>query len=169
MDEGADYDRFYADAVPSLRRLAAARTGSWTAAEDVVQDAMSDAQRRWSVIGRYEQPDAWARRAVLNRSASWHRSRERERRAVARLAGRVPDESPDEPKLTDTALWDAIRDLSDRQSEVVLLLWFEDLSAAEVATSLGCGEETVRTHWRRARARLATALDLEDDASEENP
>jgi RNA polymerase sigma factor (sigma-70 family) len=159
-----EYASLVRDVGPSLRRLVYARTGSWAAAEDVVQDALSDAHRRWDVIGAYDRPAAWARRAVLNRSASWHRSRGRERRALERVAARdaVPP-AADEPALADDDLWAAIRALSDRQAEVVLLLWFEDLSASEVAATLGCAEDTVRTHWRRARSHLAEALGETDD------
>lgn len=150
--------------VGGLRRLAYARTGSWAAAEDVVQDVLADAHRRWETLRVYDDPVAWARRAVLNRSASWHRKRGRERRAMTRLAGRAEVASvSDEPHFEDAELWEAIRSLSDRQSEVVLLLWFEDLPAAEVARVLGCGEDTVRTHWRRARAHLAEALGERDE------
>jgi RNA polymerase sigma factor (sigma-70 family) len=141
-----------------LRRLAYARIGSWAAAEDVVQDVLTDAHRRWDTLRGYDDPLAWARRAVLNRSASFHRRRGRERRAMSRLAGRADVTPVDEPRLDDEALWAAIRTLSDRQADVVLLLWFEDLPAAQVALILGCGEDTVRTHWRRARAHLARAL-----------
>lgn len=163
VDGGAgDFDAFYASAAPSLLRLAYARTGSWAVGEDLVQDAMADAHRRWREIGRYENPTAWARRAVLNRSVSTLRRRGRERRALERVANR-PSSVVDPPVFADEELWAAIRGLSDRQLEVVLLLWFEDLSAAEVAATLGCGEETVRTHWRRARARLAEVLGEVDD------
>lgn len=144
-----------------LRRLAYARTGDWAAAEDVVQDVLSDAHRRWDVLRGYREPAAWARRAVLNRAASWHRRRGRENRALMRLAGRGRTEATieaTEPRFADPELWTAIRSLSDRQVDVVLLLWFEDLSAREVAEVLRCGEDTVRTHWRRARARLAQEL-----------
>ena len=153
---------------PSLRRLAYARTGSWGAAEDVVQDVLADAHRRWDVIGTYDHPASWARRAVLNRSVSWHRRRGREQRALTRFATRPAVGDPGgEPALADPELWAAIRALSDRQVEVVLLLWFEDLSAAEVARTLGCAEDTVRTHWRRARARLAQELGETPDDDEE--
>lgn len=169
----ADFDAFYAAAYPQVHRLAVARTGSWQAAEDLAQDAFADAARRWDDIGRYDDPVAWARRAVLNRSISRLRRQGREQRAVARLAGQA-DTSPgagaaDRPLLTDEALWAAIRALSPRQMAVVLLLWFEDLPVAEVAATLDCGEETVRTHWRRARARLATALGEPDDTAEDAP
>lgn len=159
------YEEFFAATVPSLRRLAAARTGSWATADDVVQEVMSDAFRRWDRIGGYDDPAAWARRAVLNRSISRWRHRDRERRATDALAARagVSGGDHDEPHLTDTELWTAIRSLSPRQAEVVLLLWFEQMTAAEAAATLGCGEDTVRTHWRRARSRLAEALGEHDD------
>jgi len=157
-----DFDTFYAAAVPSLQRLAAARTGSWAAADDVVQEVMADAFRRWDRVGAYDAPIAWARRAVLNRSISRWRRHDRERRVTHALAAQRA-ERDDEPRLDDTELWTAIRSLSPRQTEVVLLLWFEQLTAAEVARTLGCGEDTVRTHWRRARSRLAEALGEHDE------
>ena len=166
-EEDVSFEGFFAQAYPGLRRLALARTGSWDAAEDLVQDAMADAQRRWEKIGRYDDPAAWARRAVLNRSSSRLRGRERERLALRRLAGRAEHQPPAEPVFADEELWEAIRSLSERQMEVVLLLWFEELSVGEVALSLECGEQTVRTHWRRARARLAEALGERDDPEEE--
>lgn len=119
---------------------------------------IADAHRRWDHLQGYDEPAAWARRAVLNRAASWHRRRGRERRAVTRLGSQADPPGNGEPALVDTELWSAIRSLSDRQIEVVLLLWFEDLPARGVAALLGCGEDTVRTHWRRARAHLARSL-----------
>jgi RNA polymerase sigma factor (sigma-70 family) len=168
-----DFDAFYADAYPRIHRLALARTGSWAAAEDLAQDALADAHRRWDRIGTYDDPLAWARRAVLNRSISRLRRRGREQRAVQRLAGQADVRTGEVPVFSDESLWTAIRALSPRQLEVVLLLWFEDLPAAEVAAILDCGEETVRTHWRRARAYLAEALgeradtEQSDDPTEE--
>lgn len=166
-DERRDLPLLVEREVVGLRRLAYARTGSWTAAEDVVQDVLVDAHRRWDQLRDYDDPMAWARRAVLNRAASWHRRRGRERRALTRLAGRPAPVADGEPTLADEALWSAIRSLSDRQVEVVLLLWFEDLPAKDVAAALGCGEDTVRTHWRRARVHLARALGEPDDEPEE--
>jgi len=153
------FEDFFTATVPALRRLAVARTGDWAAADDLVQEAMADAHRRWAVIGSYDDPAAWARRAVLNRSVSRWRRKGRERRAIQRLGGRRSTVvRATEPRLADEELWTAVRRLPDRQRDVVLLLWFEDLPAAEVARVLGCAEDTVRTHWRRARSRLAAEL-----------
>ncbi len=161
---GDDFAKFVAESTPGLRRLGYARTGSWSTSEDLVQDALADAHRRWAEIGEYDDPIAWARRAVLNRSVS---RRGREQMALARLARRTETVSVGEPVLVDEALWAAIRLLPDRQRDVVLLMWFEDLSATEVAATLGCSAETVRTHWRRARQRLAVELGVEYGMNEE--
>ncbi len=138
--------------------MALARTGDLGSAEDLVQDVMTDAHRRWGTIGGYDDGFGWARRAVLNRSISRWRREGSERRALDRLKNRRPRTDTAEPVFADEELWGAIRALPKRQFEVVVLLWFEDMTAAEVAAALECGEETVRTHWRRARARLAEEL-----------
>jgi RNA polymerase sigma factor (sigma-70 family) len=168
-----DYEAFVRAHLDGLRRLAFARTGSWAGAEDICQDVLADAFRRWSRLSRYDDPLAWARRAVLNRSVSRWRTREREQRALARLGGWRSAPSERGPVFQDPELWSALRRLSPRQFQVAILLWFEELTVAEVARTLGCGEDTVRTHWRRARASLADALDTQyaepDDASPSVP
>lgn len=165
--EPLPFDEFAASVSRPLMRLAFARTGTVADAEDLVQDALLDAHRRWEVIGRYDDPSLWARRAVLNRSVSRWRRRGRERDALTRWAGRRSAEHTDAVTLADEELWAAVRSLSARQRDVVLLLWFEDLPVSEVASVLQCGEETVRTHWRRARATLAAQLGEDDDLEDE--
>lgn len=156
---GDDFSTFFQQAWAPLMRLAFARVGDVGLAEDLVQDVLGDAHRRWAQVGTYDDPLAWGRRAVLNRSISRWRRLGTERRAMAamnagaRRAAVLPD-----PPEHDADLWRAVRSLPDRQRDVVLLLWFEDLPAKTVAEILGCGEDTVRTHWRRARVRLADVL-----------
>lgn len=165
--ELVSFDEFAVSVSGPLMRLAFARTGAVADAEDLVQEALLDAHRRWEVIGRYDDPSLWARRVVLNRSVSRWRRRGRERDALSRLAGRRPAEHSDAVSLADEELWIAVRSLTARQRDVVLLLWFEDLAVSEVASVLERGEETVRTHWRRARAALAEQLGEDDDAEDE--
>jgi len=161
---GGDFSTFFRESWAPLMRLAFARVGDVGVAEDLVQDVLADAHRRWARIGAYDDPLGWGRRAVLNRSISRWRRAGNEQRALAavdardRLATLFPD-----PPEHDADLWRAVRSLPDRQRDVVLLLWFEDLPARSVATILGCGEDTVRTHWRRARARLADLLGERDE------
>lgn len=56
------------------------------------------------------------------------------------------------------AIREALRELSVREREVVVLRDVEGLSTPEVAGALGCMEVTVRTHLSRGRLKLRTAL-----------
>jgi RNA polymerase sigma-70 factor (ECF subfamily) len=156
--EELSFDGFYRAEYPRVVRLAWSLTGRRAVAEELAQDAFLEAHRRWSTVSRYEQPGAWLRRVVVNRSLSSLRRRSTEARLLLRLS-RLRQPADDEIPEDSRALWQAVRRLPRRQAEVVALIVIEDLSAEEAATVLGCGVETVRTHYRRARLALVDALD----------
>jgi RNA polymerase sigma-70 factor (ECF subfamily) len=66
----------------------------------------------------------------------------------------------------DAHVWEAVRALPRRQAQVVALVYLEDLSVAETAAVLGCGEGTVKTHLRRARSSLAQRLGTSEPEEE---
>jgi len=124
-------------------------------AEEMVQEAFAAAFRRWDNVSQMESPQGWVRKVVANRSVSRFRRLAAETKALMRMHG----EQATPPITTDTiAVWDAIRRLSTRQAEVVVLVYFAGLSHVETARLLGCGVETVRTHLKRAKTRLANML-----------
>jgi RNA polymerase sigma-70 factor (ECF subfamily) len=53
---------------------------------------------------------------------------------------------------------DALRRLSGSQRAAIVLHYFEDRTAAEIATILGCAEPTARVHLHRGRNRLRELL-----------
>lgn len=154
-------DFFVAEYAP-LVRLAFVLTGDLQEAEDLAQDAFIAARANWQRVGSYENPGAWVRRAVANRSVSRVRRLRAEARALSRLGSASPPTLP-EP-IAD--VWSAVRRLPARQAQVVALIFLEDRSVADVAAVLGCGQETVRTHLRRAKQKLA--VDLGDESEGED-
>lgn len=151
---------FVDEVSPSLFRLAYAKSGNARDAEDAVQDVLTDAYRNWDHVRALEFPPGWAHRAVLNNTISRWRRKSSERKTIVKLVCDVSTSHTDRQAFEDEELWTAIRSLPDRQRDVVLLLWFEDQHVDVVAATLGCGPETVRTHWRRARAALAKQLQV---------
>ncbi len=151
------FDAFYVTTVRRTLALARSLTRNWSDAEDLVQDAYSDAHRRWDAVQELDDPAAWVRRAVVNRSASRWRRLGREMRAIARLAPRTTVSATD-PPLADAALWEAIGSLPGQQRRVVALFYVDDLSVEQIATTLGCSTGTVKTHLSRARSALHAAL-----------
>lgn len=152
-----EFEAFYRSQYPSVVRLAYSLCGSIQIAEELAQEAFVAAHKRWRRIVGFDRPDLWVRRVVINRSISYRRRQANERRAVARI--HVDAEPTDEPVLSDEVLWQALRELSPRQSEVLALFYVEDRPLSEVAEILGLGTETVKTHLKRGRAALATKLD----------
>lgn len=157
------FEAFYRRNLRRLVGLAYSVSGSSADAEDLAQDALSEAHRDWERISRLEKPEAWVRRILLNKAVSKRRRWSAERRAVLRL-GRGGDTSGFEA-VSDEAdrVWGEIRRLPRRQVEVVALRYVDDLTLDEIGAVLGCSKETVNTHLRRARKTLGRRLGMEVD------
>lgn len=139
--------------IPALLGFATVVTGSPHQAEDVVQDVLVKAHRRWDRIGGLDHPEAYLRRMIVNEHLSW-------RRKWARMV-------PSPVELVDTAIGDpadqvvrrdelveAVRGLPPRQRAAVALRYYDDLADAEIAEILGCSASTVRSQIARALAKL---------------
>ena len=140
------YQRHY----PALVRLAALLVPDLATAEDIVQDAFATVHGRWHV-----QPDADAALAYLRWSVV-HRSR-----SVPPPGG--PAAGTDEPGSAvigepGSAVISALRALSARQREVVVLRYFADLPEAEVASATGMSMAAVRNHAAQAMSSLQAGL-----------
>lgn len=166
---GGSFEAFYRAEYAAVVRLAFVLTGRRDVAEELAQEGFLSAHREWTRVFTYENPAGWVRHVVTNRAISARRRHVTELRLLARL-GRERRPHPELAASTDE-LWSAVRALPSRQAQVLALMFLEDRSVADVASILGCGEETVRTHLRRGRRELARRLDLvhpTDDEEERN-
>jgi RNA polymerase sigma-70 factor (ECF subfamily) len=157
LESVESFDLFYEREFPQMVNIAYAVSGSRMAAEDLAQEAMIAAYRRWNEVGSLERPGGWVRRVVLNRAASAYHRRRAEARALLRLA---PLRSTPPASLSgDSAdFWRAVRRLPKRQAQAIVLHYLEDSSVAEIATVMGCAENTVKVHLQRGRQTLAETL-----------
>jgi DNA-directed RNA polymerase specialized sigma24 family protein len=144
---------------PALVRLAALLIPDLATAEDIVQDAFAAVHGRWHV-----QPDTDAALAYLRWSVV-HRSR-----AVPPLGG--PAAGIGEPGSAvmgepgsgimdepGSAVMSALRALSARQREVVILRYFADMPEAEIASATGMSMAAVRNHAAQAMSSLRAGLE----------
>ncbi|HEX5630968.1 MAG TPA: sigma factor, partial [Acidimicrobiia bacterium] len=123
----SSFDEFYTIEFPKLVAIAHARSGSRMAAEDLAQDAMIAALRRWSEVGALERPGGWVRRVVLNRAASAFHRRKAEARALIRLAP-LRGETSAALSAESAEFWASVRSLSKRQGDALILHYLEGLS-----------------------------------------
>jgi RNA polymerase sigma factor (sigma-70 family) len=130
-------------------------------ADDVLSEVFVVAWRRLEEIPAPD-PLPWllacARRVLAN-----HRRGERRRAAfLQRFAVEEPaSEGPIEPP--DRRLAQALASIGDQDREVLLLVAWEDLSAEQAASVLGCSRPTFLVRLHRARKRLSAALAADAD------
>jgi RNA polymerase sigma-70 factor (ECF subfamily) len=149
------FDDFYAAELPRLVALSRGLAPAHLA-EDVAQEAMLVAYRRWREVGELERPDLWVRRVCANLAVSQFRRRLVELRAIARLTGRRQPVV----ELSDQGeeFWAAVRALPHRQAQATALRYVYEMPLAEIAATLGTSEGTVKQHLSRARHALANRL-----------
>jgi RNA polymerase sigma-70 factor (ECF subfamily) len=154
------FDDFYVSELPRLVALARGLCGA-AIAEDVAQEAMLVAYRRWREVGDLERPDLWVRRTCANLAVSQFRRRMVELRATARLRSRRTPAA--ELSASTEDFWAAVRALPRRQAQAAALRFVYDLPIADIATTLDCTEGTVKQHLSRARRTLASSLGVSEE------
>jgi RNA polymerase sigma-70 factor (ECF subfamily) len=153
---GESFESFYRRELPSLVSLGRALSRTPSLGDDLAQEAMLSAFRRWDEIGGYDNPAAWVRRVCANMAVSHLRRLGVESRAVLRLGG-MREPTSDLPTSSE-AVWAAVRRLPRRQAQSIALYYVCDLSIADVAATLRCSEGSVKVHLSRGRRTLAQRL-----------
>jgi RNA polymerase sigma-70 factor (sigma-E family) len=160
VTQDEDFDLFVSAHGSRLLRTAYLLTGDSGAAEDLVQDTLLRAWRRWSRVSGADEPLAYLRRMLVNASVSrWRALRSR---PGERLVAAPPELSSRDPDARDDELWRLVGRLPPRQRAVVVLTYYEDLSDAQVAALLGCATGTVKSQRAKALRSLRVQLAEEE-------
>lgn len=153
--------QLWRDQYRSLVRLARLLVDDHETAEEVVQDAFVKVHGRLHRVPSEKAP-AYLRSAVLNGARSNLRRRKVQRKHPPAPDG--PVESSEVIGLQSErrrAVLDALRSLTRRQRDVLLLRYYLDLSERETADALGITPGSVKTHAHRGLAALAHLLENE--------
>ncbi|MBK8077721.1 MAG: SigE family RNA polymerase sigma factor [Kineosporiaceae bacterium] len=145
-----------------LVRLATLLTRDASVAEEIVQDAFVALHARWGRLSDRRAAHAYLRTSVVNRSRSALRHRGVTERH--RPAGAPEPAGPEELAVRateDAQVMAALRTLSRRQQEVLVLRYYSDLSEADIATTLGMSRGAVKSHAHRGLAALRAALEAD--------
>jgi RNA polymerase sigma-70 factor (sigma-E family) len=149
------FDDFVRTGSTGLLRIAYLLTGDRGAAEDLTQEVLEQMYVRWRRIRGA--PEAYARRALVNRATN--RWRARGRRPETGLGDHdmsAPDHS--DGVTEREAVLAALRELPPKQRAAVVLRYLDDLPVGEVAAALDCSEGTVKSNAARGLDRLRAVL-----------
>jgi RNA polymerase sigma-70 factor (sigma-E family) len=167
--EDEDFAEFVREVSPRLLRTAFLLGGGQDAAEDLVQEALERACRRWRRIAATEAPEAYVHRIVVNLANDrWrHTSRLRESERALAAERSDPRDEYGRLELRDqlTAL---LETLPIRMRTVIVLRYFHDMDDAQIADVLAISTSTVRSQLSRGLAKLRATAGA-DEAHETDP
>jgi RNA polymerase sigma-70 factor (sigma-E family) len=159
---GTEFDDFVRMRSTALLRVAYLLTGDRHAGEDLLQEVLEQMYVRWPRI--HTAPEAYARRALVNRATNrWRMRARRPEAALAHHDVTQPDAAED--VLIREAVVTALRQLPGQQRAAVVLRFLEDLPVTEVARALNCSEGAVKSNTSRGLDKLRAALAITDLAS----
>jgi len=143
-----------------LVRLATLLTRDASVAEELVQEAFVSLHRRWSSLADPSAAHGYLRTTVVNnaRSALRHRGVEERYRQPGPPEPAGPEERAVQ-STEDARVMTALRTLSRRQQEVLVLRYYADLSEQDIAQTLGLTKGAVKSHAHRGLAALRKALE----------
>ncbi|MFN2344429.1 MAG: RNA polymerase sigma factor [Dermatophilaceae bacterium] len=159
-------ERFCADAWPRLVAAMSHYCGDVHLAEELVQEALVRACRRWGHVSGLASPEGWTYRVAVNLANSAWRRQRAERRARQR-------HGPEQQVRRAVAVEDqllvrsALLTLTAAQREAVVLRHVLDLSVDQAAGVLGTSPGAVRALTHRALVRLREDLALAGPVIEE--
>jgi RNA polymerase sigma-70 factor (sigma-E family) len=151
MADATAFEEFVTTRSSGLLRVATLLTRDHALAEDLLQTALA---RSWSVWKRIDgDPEPYVYQILTNTYRTWWRRRWHAERPTERLpevgepGGQVSVEARDE-------IWQALNRLPRQQRVVLVLRYFEDLTEAQVAQTLGISQGAVKSHASRGLAKL---------------
>lgn len=154
------FDRQVLEQLPAALRFATKLTGDAAWAEEIVQEALVRAARSWRTFRGDSELRTWLMRIVVNA----FRDQLPRRQEPEQLNESLADMRADDPLRSAEAAEQgrlvaaAISSLPPRQREVLVLVTYEQMSAAEAARVLEMTESNVRANLSYARATLKKLL-----------
>jgi RNA polymerase sigma-70 factor (sigma-E family) len=154
----------------ALLRTAYLLVGDHQLAEDLLQEALIKTLIAWPRLRDPANVDAYARRTIVTTAISWRRRRSFHERPVDFLPD-APGADEVETLATHGVLVAHLRGLPPRQRAAIVLRYYEDLTVAQTAETMGCSEGAVKSHVSlglgKLRERIGPALDLVPAGDEE--
>lgn len=156
------FEEFAAARTAALLRYAHVLTGSPERAQDLVQDALTGAWRRWDRIAAGS-PEGYVRTSILHGYlGSYRRVGRWEQPSPSLPDGRVEDHS--DAAVDRDAVVAALAQLPPRMRAVLVLRYFEDMTEAQAAAAMGVSVGTVKSTASKALAKLRAEADLRPGA-----
>lgn len=166
---GAAFENLFHTEFPVMFRLATLLGAA--DAEAVAQEALARLYARWPALTDRSHAGGYLRTTVVNlcRSAARHQAvadhyvAVRAQQDAAQQHATMSAESLALQSVSDEQLLAALRTLSPRHREALVLRFWLDLSESQMAQAMNCSAGSVKSHVSRGLKALRAALDDKGD------
>ena len=162
IDDATAFEQLVASHAPLVLRTAQRLLLNEADAEDAAQEVFLKIHRFYSKFDGNRDLLPWLYRITVNVCHDLRRKRQRalslDAGSDAVAAGTSDPEQVVNTQERRTLLLEALRVLSDRERETIVLRDLEGLTTAEVAAALGTNEATVRSQISSGRMKLRNYL-----------
>jgi RNA polymerase sigma-70 factor (sigma-E family) len=148
----------------ALFRTAYLMVGDHQLAQDLLQEALIKTLMAWPRLRDRDNVDAYTRRIVVTTSISWRRRRsfhERPSDSLPELGGTDPADA----LVTHDEMVTALMTLPPRQRAAIVLRYYEDLTEAQTAESMGCSVGTVKSQVAAGLVKLRGSIGQFDEVT----
>ena len=157
-DERTDtLERMMAENKTALMRTAYLYLGDRSLAEDAVQDAFLKAWRHLPLFRNQCSEKTWLTRILINVCKDMRKSAAMAWRRRSAPLDAAFDQGKSDRYRDDTVI-QAVLALPDKDREVILLRFYQQMKVPEIAYALHIPEPTAATRLRRAKEKLYQAL-----------
>lgn len=155
----ADFEAVYRRHHSLVLSIASNRLGEVAFAEDITNEVFSLAWEHSQQGGTVTL--AWLYRTLRNLVANQYR-REQRTAQTHRLLGasQATDQLPDDEIHDALIIRNAMAELREKDRELLMMAYWDDLTRTEIAGILGCTSVTARVRLTRARRRLLAKLGI---------
>lgn len=157
--EPPDFESYAEARQHYLYRTAYLLCGDRDRAQDLVQSTLVALLCSWSKARLAENPDAYAKKALVRAFLSEQRKLRRgvAAQVILRTEPGATTAAPDPAELR-LVVMDALRALPPKPRTMVVLRYWADLSVEETAALLGCSAGNVKSQCSRSLAKLRELL-----------
>jgi len=158
-DEFSDFVRARSTA---LHRAAYLMVGDVGLAQDLVQEALVKTYAAWGRLRDPGNAEAYCRKAITTTAISWFRRKSWRHERPATTMPDAPQDGHGDAVAESQWLWDALQRLPMRQRAAIVLRYYEDLTEAQTAATMGCAVGTVKSQVSAGIGKLRDLLGDDD-------
>ncbi len=155
--------------LPRLQAFCQKLTGDSETGDDLMQDALYDAWRGFGKLRQVASFKSWLYQITVHRFRTNLRKLRKQSESILPLSGDVVDERQQRLQLARKRLNIAMASLSAKDRALVTLHELEGWSYAEMATTFGKSEGTLRTRLTRCRRQMQETLKRYLEKTDEDP